>query len=367
MDKRYQVFVSSTYADLVEERAEVMQALLELDCMPAGMELFPAANDDQWTWIKKVIDESDYYIVLVGGRYGSVSAVTGQSYTEMEYRYAIDVGKPIIAFLYEDPGLIAASKTESDTERRKKLDAFRALAETRLCKYWNSAADLGAKVSRSLTQLIKQYPAVGWVRASHLGVSVSAEEVLRLNRRIETLQGELTKLRTERPAGTEHLASGSDVAHVEVEYVVKKKVEKNGRPTWEALPPNLLVVDVAWDQLIAFIAPRLLTGADHRAFRNLIDRACYYYAATMVESKYPADRVTEITATDEAYRRIMIQLRALGLIVIDSEEYTEKWFLTPYGDDYMTKLLAATKAPNQLLEPTAPIKKTKRRRRGSTA
>ena len=55
MEKIYQVVVSSTFEDLQEERKEVMQALLELDCMPAGMELFPASNDDQWTLIKRVI------------------------------------------------------------------------------------------------------------------------------------------------------------------------------------------------------------------------------------------------------------------------------------------------------------------------
>lgn len=103
MDKRYQVFVSSTYTDLHEERAEVMQALLELDCMPSGMELFPAANEEQWEWIKKVIDESDYYLVILGGRYGSISKKTGYSYTEMEYRYAVETGKPVIGFLHERP------------------------------------------------------------------------------------------------------------------------------------------------------------------------------------------------------------------------------------------------------------------------
>ena len=60
MEKRYQVFVSSTYDDLREERAEVIQALLELDCIPAGMELFPAGDDEQWKVIRRVIDESDY-------------------------------------------------------------------------------------------------------------------------------------------------------------------------------------------------------------------------------------------------------------------------------------------------------------------
>ena len=44
MDKRYQIFVSSTYADLMEEQQRVMQALMEMDCIPAGMELFPAAD-----------------------------------------------------------------------------------------------------------------------------------------------------------------------------------------------------------------------------------------------------------------------------------------------------------------------------------
>ena len=68
-DKRYQVFVSSTYDDLQDERKEVMQALLELDCIPAGMELFPASSEDQWSLIKRVIDDCDYYILIIGGRY----------------------------------------------------------------------------------------------------------------------------------------------------------------------------------------------------------------------------------------------------------------------------------------------------------
>ena len=96
MEKRYQVFVSSTYDDLRDECQEVMQALLELDCIPAGMELFPAANEDQWTLIRNVIDDCDYYIVVIGGRYGSIGP-TGISYTQMEYEYAVAQNKPIIS------------------------------------------------------------------------------------------------------------------------------------------------------------------------------------------------------------------------------------------------------------------------------
>ena len=35
------------------------------------MELFPAADEEQLNFIKRVIDDCDYYLLIVGGRYGS--------------------------------------------------------------------------------------------------------------------------------------------------------------------------------------------------------------------------------------------------------------------------------------------------------
>lgn len=131
MNKRYQVFVSSTYDDLQEERKEVMKAILELDCIPTKMELFPASNEDQWSLIKRVIDDSDYYIVIIGGRYGSTND-DGISYTEMEYRYALETQKPIIAFLHKNPEEIKSKFAEKTQEGRDKLISFRKLAEKNL-------------------------------------------------------------------------------------------------------------------------------------------------------------------------------------------------------------------------------------------
>lgn len=102
---RYQVFVSSTFLDLREERSEVQRALLQMDCIPAGMELFPAASEEQFEFIKKVIDDCDYYVVLVAGRYGSTTA-EGISYTEQEFDYASSKGLPILGFLHGDPDSI---------------------------------------------------------------------------------------------------------------------------------------------------------------------------------------------------------------------------------------------------------------------
>lgn len=47
MNKRYQVFLSSTYVDLKEEREEILRILLKLNCFPAGMELFPAIDEER--------------------------------------------------------------------------------------------------------------------------------------------------------------------------------------------------------------------------------------------------------------------------------------------------------------------------------
>lgn len=47
MRTRYQVFVSSTYSDLKEERSKVIKGIMDLDCIPAGMEMFPAIDEEQ--------------------------------------------------------------------------------------------------------------------------------------------------------------------------------------------------------------------------------------------------------------------------------------------------------------------------------
>src|SRR5271154_5705514 len=102
MDKRYQVFVSSTYADLKEERRTIIQTLIEMDCIPAGMELFPAADEEQFEFIKSIINDCDYYLLIIGGRYGSTTP-DGLSYTEKEYDYAIQRGIKVIALIHEKP------------------------------------------------------------------------------------------------------------------------------------------------------------------------------------------------------------------------------------------------------------------------
>ncbi|MEK6282966.1 MAG: DUF4062 domain-containing protein [Acidobacteriota bacterium] len=177
MEKRYQVFVSSTYTDLREERQQVSQALLKLDCFPAGMELFPAANEDQWKLITKVIDDSDYYIVIVAGRYGS-SGPSGIGYTQMEYEYAVSKGKPVIGFLHGDPGSIPSSKCDPSQEAKDRLANFRRIVKEKPCNHWLTPSELGLAVTISLIKLIKSTPAIGWVRGNSVPEEARLQDML---------------------------------------------------------------------------------------------------------------------------------------------------------------------------------------------
>lgn len=92
MNKRYQIFIRSTFKDLEEERRLLTQTILRKGYYPAGMEWFPGIDEEQFEYIKQVIDDSDCYVLILGGLYGSIAA-DGKSYTEKEYDYALEKGK----------------------------------------------------------------------------------------------------------------------------------------------------------------------------------------------------------------------------------------------------------------------------------
>ena len=165
MDKRYQVFVSSTFTDLKEERKAIIEGLLNAKYIPAGMEMFSASNDEQFKYIKKIIDTCDYYVLIVGARYGTVNPSTGKSFTEQEYDYAVEKNIPVLAFLHDDPYNLPAEKRDDD--KRELLEQFRAkVSDGRLCKMWHTSAELISSVIISLGEEVADNPQIGWTRGS---------------------------------------------------------------------------------------------------------------------------------------------------------------------------------------------------------
>lgn len=160
MEVKYQVFVSSTYEDLKEERSIVMETILKLEQIPIGMEMFNAGDEEQWELIKRTIDNSDYYLVIIGKRYGS-TASDGLSYTEKEYKYAVERGKPVLTFIKKDDGV----NSDESLEKQYHLQQFREHAKGKIASFWSNKDELGRLVAASIHSIISRKPGIGWIRA----------------------------------------------------------------------------------------------------------------------------------------------------------------------------------------------------------
>jgi hypothetical protein len=346
MERRHQVFISSTFTDLKDERAEVVQALLELDCFPAGMELFPATSEAAWDLIKGVIDDSDYYCLIIGGRYGSLDA-TGISFTEKEYDYAVSSGKPVVAFLHSDPGAIPASKTEPSDSGRELLAAFRKKVEdAHHCKYWSNAEDLGGKVSRAVIALKKSHPSDGWVPGVYAADEASRLEAATLRTRIAELEAELAKRSaSESLPATLNLAFGDDTFDCQV-YVPSPKGEGGWRE-----------VVVTWDQILRYVGPTLLPECSDEEFLEKLSLCFGHAVARQKESDEDID-YSSVIIPHVVVDQIKVQLRALGYMipgakrraVSDKKTY---WKLSPAGEARLLTVQAIQKPQRKATAPAA--------------
>ncbi len=198
-EPKYQVFISSTYTDLVEARRAAINTVLESYNFPVGMELFGADNDEQWSIIKELIDISDYYILILGHRYGSISKADGISFTEKEFDYAVSKGVKLMCFVRNEHVATHPHERDTDNENLQKLQLFRTKVLTnRLCEFWDSVDDLKHKISSSLYKNMRKHGGVGWVRGNQVSGHL-AEELARLSEENRKLREEniLLKSQTE--------------------------------------------------------------------------------------------------------------------------------------------------------------------------
>lgn len=312
MEKRYQVFVSSTYQDLIEERIEVIQALLELDCIPVGMEYFPAADETQWDFIKKLIDESDYYVVVIAGKYGSEDE-KGKSYTQKEYEYAVSKGIPVISFIHSDIETLPSSKTEKEKKKIEKLELFKANVRKKLCKFWSTPQELGAVVSRSISQAKKNYPRIGWVRADSMS-ETSEKEIVQLYKKIELLEKQLNEQTTFHQTKVENLADNNEP----IEVLIDISSGSYNNPQVERKK-----IEFTWNKVAYHTFPKLLEPLSETAFKSSVSTFLReFYLNENLDKKLGGN--IRITTSTDFYDTLKIQFQLLELIKYYDTEVTKE-------------------------------------------
>ena len=194
MERKYQVFISSTYEDLKTERQAAISCLLDMNCIPVGMEQFPASSLSQWEYIKKMIDMSDYYLLIVAGKYGSIDPEENISYTEKEYRYAIHKKMPILAFLHKNIDSLPAIKVGATDEERERVKNFHNTVKEagRLVNFYSNEDELKYKIAMAMPKIINDAPMPGWVRADQAEKAIATagdtDGIRDLQRQLEKIQ-----------------------------------------------------------------------------------------------------------------------------------------------------------------------------------
>ncbi|MFH0287324.1 DUF4062 domain-containing protein [Vibrio owensii] len=191
--KKYQVFISSTYKDLVEERESIIKAILEMYHVPIGMEMFSAEDEEQWEIIRRTIDVSDYYILILGLRYGSKTS-DGISFTQKEYEYALEKKIPVLAFVMDEDAPLTKDKRDNDLT---DINNFRemVLRNSKMAQFWETKDQLIKNVSISLMKQIFQKPGIGWVRGDKLGTEEAlSKELTNLSQENRELRQQISEL-----------------------------------------------------------------------------------------------------------------------------------------------------------------------------
>jgi hypothetical protein len=199
MSKKLQVFISSTYTDLIEERQAAVAAVLKAGHIPAGMELFSAGDRSQLETIRSWINQSDAYMLILGGRYGTIEPESGISYTELEFNYAVELGKPLFAVVISENGLDVKLKAKgADVIERVHgglLRDFRVKVLSNISSFFDEPKDIRLAVFESLPDLGRNKDLIGWVRGDQIiETQPLVDEVKKLSQENTALRAKLAQL-----------------------------------------------------------------------------------------------------------------------------------------------------------------------------
>lgn len=195
--------------------------------IPVGMEMFSAADEEQWQLIARQIEATDYYVVIAGHRYGSETD-EGISYTEKEFDYAKSCGIPTLGFVIDDKAPWPNTRVDSNPKKKKKLDAFKSKIKGKLVHFWSNKEDLHGKISISLIKSMNTNPRTGWSRSDEaIGLEVT-KELTRLSTENANLRSELEKLKKDRE---EQLDKVRDV--VNIMHVNNRRLQVRSSASWE--------------------------------------------------------------------------------------------------------------------------------------
>lgn len=324
MKKKLQIFVSSTFTDLKKERQAAVEAILKSGNIPAGMELFTSGNESQLETIKRWINESDIYCLILGGRYGSIEPKSKKSYTEIEYDYAKSIEKPTFAVVITDDYLNKKVHENNidfiERENTEKLKKFREKVLSNISSFYDSPNDIKLAIHETLEDFKERYQFSGWIPGDNETQNAKLiEENSKLKDRI--LQLEQTNSFQEIYFKVPDLAEMTDYYQFDCLYYPNGGNE-----------PVKKEMKFTWNDIFSSIAPWVLDNPEDKIAKAALLKLCRNSIGEKI-------KLEDLFVGNEILKAIKIQFMANGLI--DSSGYS--WDLTDKGRSGLIMLKAIRK------------------------
>ncbi|MBU8922295.1 MAG: hypothetical protein KOO63_10810 [Bacteroidales bacterium] len=282
--------------------------------------------------------------MIVAGKYGSVDS-DAVSYTQKEYEYAILAGIPVIGFVHSNIKKLPAEMVEEDPEKRKKQEKFRGLVQNKLCKKWSNVDELGAVVSRSVTQIIQSHARPGWVRSNAIASEEATTEILSLRKKLEVQSDELKKLIVKPPDIPDSLARSQDKIELGFNITFTNNEVPHGDQSRTLVQRG--TKKFTWDQIFLSFAPNLIVEDKLDRIAIGINRIIKDDIEEAHSSQYESYKVSSVSILRNDLNHIKTQFSALGLIEFHNkminEKLTKMCKLTLYGKKYLHETLAIKK------------------------
>lgn len=280
--KKLQVFVSSTFTDLAAERQAAVQAILKAGHIPAGMELFASSDESQMETIRRWIDQSDVYMLILGGRYGSVDNNTSLSYTELEYDYALAQGIPAFAVVISENGIDAKVKQFGrgmiETEHGQELKLFRTKVLGKTSLFFDDTKDIKLAVHETLNDFAARKEFVGWVPGNEVTDSKSLlEEVADLSKRNSALVDKVAQLEKKLQA----IRFSDKGGWTDDDFATIVKLLKKATISTDLFDSKRQ--DVPLLNLLLSFRDRIVTGIDNSLDMSTLDQLLFFNVLPKIE------------------------------------------------------------------------------------
>jgi regulator of replication initiation timing len=162
------------------------------------MELLAAGDKSQWEVIKRWIDESDVFLLILGGRYGSIEPESQKSYTHLEYDYALSQNKAIFAVVTEEKALEERVKNSElgtkliERDNPSEFNKFRKLVCSKMVRFWQDQKDIKLAILETLSEFSRREELTGWILGDQaVNTGELAEELARLSQENSELRARL--------------------------------------------------------------------------------------------------------------------------------------------------------------------------------